>query len=239
MEIPIAQVAAITVAGLVAGCATNDHYVIASTGTTIGLEISQNQATQAPQAKLGYNRAELALVPTNRENCIKGQDGNIQCSNSQDGNGAADATDVIMELRYGGFSLTGSGGIYQRLAIGGKAVSQPGAAFMFAKDQDGDLTENATGALESVLSAEQLAKAREMAATKVAQDDEKIELVLSKVTTNGSLDKSALATAVDGVDGISGSIKKRIKSYNTLDELREGLEVRDNVALDMLFEGLK
>ena len=54
---------------IVSGCQTSDHFVIASTGTVIGIEVSQNPANQKPQAKLGYNRSELAIVPTNRGNC--------------------------------------------------------------------------------------------------------------------------------------------------------------------------
>lgn len=112
------------------GCTTNRHYVTAATATTIGVEIAQNPSTQMYQAKLGYNRAELAMVPSNRGT---GKD------DKTTGGGASDTTDVVMELHYGSiFSLTGSS-IYQRLAVGRNGVSQPGAAFMFAKGKDGTL----------------------------------------------------------------------------------------------------
>jgi hypothetical protein len=113
------------------GCASGKHYVIASTGTVIGLEIAQNPTTQMYNAKLGYDRAELALVPSNR---ASGKKGDVST-----GNGAADTTDVMMELHYANIFSLSSSGIYQRLAVGKTAVSQPGAAIMFAKGKDGQL----------------------------------------------------------------------------------------------------
>jgi hypothetical protein len=127
------------------GCESNRHMVLAATGTNIGVEISQNPATQSPQAKLGYQRVELAIVPTNRSS----QD-TASTSNSLQ-NGAKDLADVVMELRYGGIFDTGaSSGIYQRLAVGTTAVSQPGASLMFAKDADGKVTADAAQALKSL-----------------------------------------------------------------------------------------
>ncbi len=120
-------------------CASRDYCLVTSTGTVLGLELSQNHATQSPQARLGYNRAELALVPTNRSPCKESNDG-YDCADVPGSNsGAGDTAEVLMELRYGGFSFTGSGGIYQRLAIGKEAVRQPGAAFMFARAGDGSM----------------------------------------------------------------------------------------------------
>ncbi len=111
------------------GCATR-NMVVASTSTIIGLEIAENPTTQLYQAKLGYNRQELAIVPSNRSGAV--EPGSV-------GGGAKDTADVVMELRYGNiFSLQNSG-IYQRLAVGTTAVSQPGAAFLFAKGSDGNL----------------------------------------------------------------------------------------------------
>lgn len=77
------------------GCNSYNHSVIAATGTSIGVEVSQNPATQAPQAKLGYQRAELAIVPTNRS-----AEKTTTTANSM-GDGAKDHGEVIMELRYG------------------------------------------------------------------------------------------------------------------------------------------
>jgi len=57
-----------------------------------------------------------------------------------------------MELRYSGiFSWSESTGIYQRLAVGKEAVSQPGAAAMFLKDSTGKVDEKAAQVLKNVL----------------------------------------------------------------------------------------
>lgn len=107
---------------LLCGCgAIRNGYVVSGTGTILGVQIAENPATQLYEAKFGYARAEVALVPTN---------------------GPA----VIMELRYSGI-FSRSGGIYQRLAVGNAAVSQPGAALMFAKDADGNISSNAVQAI--------------------------------------------------------------------------------------------
>lgn len=124
------------VAGVVYGCAENRHAVIAVTGTNIGLEISENPATQMPQGKLGYQRSEISIVPSNRSGDVEPAGANAV------GNGAIDVADVLMELKFSNiFSLSKEtpGGIYQRLAVGETAVKQPGAAFMFARDQKGDI----------------------------------------------------------------------------------------------------
>lgn len=104
------------------GCGTiKNSYVVSGTSTILGVQIAENPATQLYEAKFGYARAEVALVPTN---------------------GPA----VIMELRYSGI-FSRSGGIYQRLAVGRDAVMQPGAALMFAKDADGNISSNSISAI--------------------------------------------------------------------------------------------
>ncbi|MGC4095956.1 MAG: hypothetical protein QM706_02480 [Nitrospira sp.] len=123
-------------------CSSYNHQVIAATGTSIGVEVSQNPATQVPQGKLGYQRTELAIVPTNRAAEKTATSGNSM------GDGASDHGEVIMELRYGGiFDMGKSSGIYQRLAVGKIAVTQPGASFMFAKDDEGELKGNTAEAV--------------------------------------------------------------------------------------------
>ncbi len=112
-------------------CNIDKHTVIASTGTTLGVELSQDQATQSPRMKVGYNRAELALVPSNRsaekdpgsrlasllcEHCAKGEESctspekcqKVLCQltpevlkNIKDG-GAVDTAEVLMEIRMQG-----------------------------------------------------------------------------------------------------------------------------------------
>ena len=131
------------------GCTNTSNSVIASTGTTIGVELSQSEATQSPTAVLGYKRAELAYVPTNRATIIEdtasenstGKTVSVEKKGIPNvGNGAKDSANVLMELRYRGiFSMGEGSGIYQRLAVGDIAVKQPGAAFMFSKNDDGSL----------------------------------------------------------------------------------------------------
>lgn len=110
---------------MLTGCAVNRNYVVTGTGTVLGVQIAENPSTQLYEAKFGYSRAEVALVPTN-------------------------GVSVLMELRYSGiFSKTG--GIYQRLAVGDTAVKQPGAAFMFAKDSSGNVSSNVAQAITEKL----------------------------------------------------------------------------------------
>ena len=159
---------------LLPGCTKQGYSVLASTGTSIGVEISQNPATQFPQGKLGYNRAELAFVPTNRN-------GGSDAGGA--GNGAKDSANVLMELRYGGiFDWGATSGIYQRLAVGTEAVTQPGAAFMFAKNAEGDLSAETSQAVAQALSPEALAAERRYAAKAIAHS----------IIVNGGIDQTKL-----------------------------------------------
>jgi hypothetical protein len=127
-----------------AGC-SGAHYVVAATGTVIGVEVSENPQTQLPHAKLGYNRAELALVPTDRTG-----DDDLHYPT-----GSRNTANVLMELRYGGiFDIGKSSAIYQRLAVGDIAVAQPGASLMFVRNGEGDIDkDSAAAAIAAVTSA--------------------------------------------------------------------------------------
>jgi hypothetical protein len=111
---------------LLTGCATNNRVLVA-TGTIIGVEIAENPTTGLYQAKLGYNRGELALVPTT--------------------NGYV--PDVLVEIQYAGL-FSRNGGIYQRLAVGPNAVTQPGAMAMFLKDNNGNVSSNTLEVIKSL-----------------------------------------------------------------------------------------
>jgi hypothetical protein len=129
------------------GCNLKGYSVVAMTGTVIGVDIAQNPATQTPHAKLGYNRGELALVPTNRYENPQSNSGGQNGQNQ----GAKDSANVLMELRYGGiFDLGASSGIYQRLAVGDIAVKQPGAAAMFLKNANGELDDKVVSAIKAL-----------------------------------------------------------------------------------------
>lgn len=124
---------------IICGCAKNRQAVIAVTGTNIGVEISQNPANQTPQAKLGYQRTEIAIVPTNRSGDVKPDPA---------GGGAKDVADVLMELKYSNiFSFSGAG-IYQRLAVGETAVQQ--SVLMFARDERGKIDEKTAAAIKNL-----------------------------------------------------------------------------------------
>ncbi len=101
---------------VVSGCKSTKS-VIAVTGTNLGIDISQDPATNTPQFKLGYNRAEVAVVSKEKY--------------------GDDVANVLMELQYRGG--TNNQGIYQRLAVGRTAVEQGGAAAMFMKGPDGTI----------------------------------------------------------------------------------------------------
>jgi hypothetical protein len=135
------------------------HYVLASTGTVIGVEVAQHPANQTPQAKLGYNRSETAMVPTARPPCAITEDGQVNCGSINPNEKLKDLPDVLMELRYGGiFDLGPTSGIYQRLAVGSTAVAQDGATVMFAKDAGGNLDPAIARTVTPIPSYEQLAR---------------------------------------------------------------------------------
>lgn len=113
----------VVLAVLVTGCAAIKDHVVVSTSTVLGFEAAQNPATGMYQARLGYGRAELALVPTN----------NI---------------DVITELRWN--NVLSSGGLYQRMAIGKTACEN--SLFMFLKSPDGSLDPRTLTAAHQILS---------------------------------------------------------------------------------------
>lgn len=118
------------------GCSSVRHAVITSTGTGLGFSITENPSTGLYEVKFGYIRSEFAFVPSNRSGLAGETNFN---------NGAKDVADVMMELRFE--NLLKGGGLYQRLAVGSVAVSQPGAAFMFAKGSDGNLDPSAAKAI--------------------------------------------------------------------------------------------
>ncbi len=149
------------------GCTNMQHQVIAATGTVIGIDISQDPATGSPHAKIGYDRGELAIVPTNRSQCSKKDSADWQCTPER-GEGAKDSTDVLMELRFkSAFTFSGDAGVYQRLAVGKKAVEQPGAAFMLAKDASGELKPETARAVANAITAKELSGEQVKAVTKI------------------------------------------------------------------------
>jgi hypothetical protein len=107
---------------LAAGCALR-HDVMTATATCVGMQVAENPATDLYEVKFGYGRAEVALVPGNT-------------------NDPSSVADVVLEYRMNNNFFQGNSYVYQRLAVGKTAVSQAGAAILFAKDANGSLGTN-------------------------------------------------------------------------------------------------
>jgi hypothetical protein len=209
----LATVTALACISLGACSSDDEYYVIAATGTVIGVEVSQNPATQAPQAKLGYNRGELAVVPSNRPPCVTDDSATVQCGSL--GQGAKDVPDVLMELRYGGIFDTGpSSGIYQRLAVGETAVAQAGAALMFARNAEGTLDPGTAAALrEAQAGAEQIRIVRASAVDRIEAD----------VTgEDGRIDKAKLEALLDATPSAQ-DVEAYLMEAESLEDLQSRL----------------
>ncbi len=193
------------------GCSNTQHMVLAATGTVIGIDISQDPATQTPHAKIGYNRGELAVVPTNRIQCGKKQSSNeLECAPAQ-GRGAKDSADVLMELRFKSpFSFQGNAGIYQRLAVGENAVTQPGAAFMFAKDDSGELEPDTAKSVSNAITANALSAKQLNAVDKIGE---------GIVTSDNKVDIGKLNTFLRCAGFNEDEIKKYVKKYQDKSQL--------------------
>ncbi|MGG7567447.1 hypothetical protein ACQ5SO_14945 [Rhodovulum sp. DZ06] len=129
----IGGAAALLAAAALSGCAEQGYSVIAATGTSIGVDIGTNQATNAPYFNLGYKRAEFAFVPTNRPS-------SETAVTAAGYDGAQDTANVLMELKYGGDSAGATSvgnAIYQRLAVGTIAVQSGAATALMARGDDG------------------------------------------------------------------------------------------------------
>lgn len=223
------------------GCAAVSSSVIASTGTTIGVKLSQNPTSQTPTAVLGYKRAELAYVPTNRGTADKTttkQDSKGHPVVAQEGGlpttagGARDSANVLMELRYSGIFHWGSGsGIYQRLAVGDRAVSQPGAAFMFSKDFKGEIDEN-------------ISKYLAAAQQEIAIENYRIERIVSYVADgSGAINTQTLITLVSAAENkapniITNSVKNEINFIKTASELKEILSDDLDTIIEPLYKSI-
>ncbi len=116
--------------------------VVTATATGIGLRASYDQKTQMPLGELGYIHSAVAIVPTDRQ-----ADGEAVKESAT----AANSTDVINEISFNNFfSFWNENGIYERIAVGKNAVSQPGAVALFAKNNSGNMDANSVKALEAI-----------------------------------------------------------------------------------------
>ncbi len=118
--------------GYLSGCRNPQSCVLITNQTGAGIIAAYNPQSQLPEFKLGYINSIFGLVPTNRA----WNDPEIE----KVGEGAKDCANVIFETNFTNwFCFWSDQGIYQRVAVGDKAVSQPGAVAMFSKDSLGKI----------------------------------------------------------------------------------------------------
>jgi hypothetical protein len=204
---------------------------VAATATVIGIEVGQTATANSPEAKLGYNRAELAVVPTNRGSCPPTKEGETPAPcTATSGNGAKDTTDVLMELRYGGGMTTGgSQNVYQRLAVGTVAVKQPGASVMFAKNANGNVDEKAADlALVYSADAKALEAAKKEGVTQYIQSQAHIETIVDKFAGANAKDDAQvnmanLTTSATNAGIDDAYIKGPLSKATTAKALRDEL----------------
>lgn len=100
---------------MLVGCKTPPNYIVLTSGTTLGFDVSESVATASPQATIAYKRVELALVPVTTNY----------------------TPDALMEFRFK--ANFASQEIYSRVATGPNATVQTPAALMMSKSRDGNL----------------------------------------------------------------------------------------------------
>lgn len=133
---------------VIIGCGSQTC-IVAGSQTVIGIEAYYDQKTEMPYGRVAYARNEIAIVPTNRlPDCYYESD---TARKEMENGGAKDTGNVLMEINFTNwFCFWKDQAVYQRLAVGDSAVSQPGAAIMFAKTQTGTLDKSAIDALKSL-----------------------------------------------------------------------------------------
>lgn len=131
MKRTVTALLAVLLVATVTSC-TNLHSVIATTQTGLGVSVSENPSTQLYELRFGFFRNEFTFVPG-------------------DTNHPGTVPDVLMELRYE--NIIKGGSLYQRLAVGSTAVSQPGATLLFAKDANGMVSTNVAAAITAKINA--------------------------------------------------------------------------------------
>ncbi len=223
-----------------AGCGgankLKEHHVLATTTTVIGVDVSQDPASNQPHGKLGYYRSELALVPTNRTYLYckdKAQKNCIQIPG--DSEGAAKSAEVLMELKYDSGVLNPiKGGIYQRLAVGEKAVGEPGAALMFAKNPEGEIDKNSTDAIDNLAMLERAEKAGYVESL---MNHKRIDDIMLHVAPEDMMDNSKLDTLLNKAE-IKTKDREHIAQATSTNDLRGRLDVMTTDSLESLHRAL-
>lgn len=126
-----------TAIALACGCeVVGKSRILMVTSTTIGVNVQMSKSQQTPEVKIGYNREEFAMLPSDRPEPKPGQGDDANAVQTGKIDGAAASPEALMELNANsnvGLGLVWGGGVYQRLAVGQIAVQQPGAALLMAK----------------------------------------------------------------------------------------------------------
>ena len=128
---------------LVSGCGTPQSCIVVTNNTGIALSVKENPQTQMYEVWMGYVNSVFGIVPTNR-----GWSDKVPAY----GEGAKDTGNVLFETNFTNwFCFWNSNGIYQRVAVGDAAVTQPGAMAMFAKNDKGNIDSATVSALSNVV----------------------------------------------------------------------------------------
>jgi len=98
-------------AATMVGCKAPHNYVVISSGTIVGFDVSEAAATSTPQATLAYKRVELALVPCTTNGVVP---------------------DVLMDFEFKTAIFSSTGGIRSRVATGERATTAQAATLMMA-----------------------------------------------------------------------------------------------------------
>lgn len=183
-------VGALILAAMVSGCGSQTCVVAQST-TCIGLDATYDQQTQTPRGRMGYVRAETAIVPTNKTpDCAYEKD----AKDAKQGGtgGAADSPDVLIEFSFlNWFCVWKDQNIYQRMAVGEHAMKV--APYVFMRD----------GAGQFSLSKEAIANIQ---AVKTLNDAIAAQPAAQDVTVSGATANAAKAA----VGSIATDVKKAI-----------------------------
>lgn len=116
------------------GCNSPQSCIILSNQTGFGIRASYNPQTQLPEGEIGYINSVFSIIPTNR--AFNSDEVQIE----KVGGGAKDTANVLFETNFSNwFNFWSDQAIYQRVAVGETAVSQPGVFAIFAKDYDGKI----------------------------------------------------------------------------------------------------
>jgi hypothetical protein len=132
--------------------------VLASTQTVVGLQLAQNPQTQGYEARAGFARQELFIVPTSKRVAYDSRgevpprvrtfaaDGTpIRDEHAATGDDPSRTPEVLGEIMVdGAVGLDPAGkplnvGVYQRLAVGPRAVASPAAERLLSRNIAGSV----------------------------------------------------------------------------------------------------